>query len=44
VTWFNYANLMQKMGQIEKAKEMYEKALQIDPNFEPAREELGKLQ
>ena len=44
VTWFNYANLMQKTGQIEKAKEMYEKALQIDPEFEPAREELEKLQ
>lgn len=44
VTWFNYANLMQKMGQVEKAKEMYTKALQIDPEFEPAREELEKLQ
>jgi Tfp pilus assembly protein PilF len=44
VTWFNYANLMQKMEQIEKAKEMYAKALQIDPEFEPAREELEKLQ
>lgn len=35
---------MQKMEQIEKAKEMYAKALQIDPEFEPAHEELEKLQ
>ena len=43
MTYFNYANLLVEMGELDQAKAMYEKALEIAPDLEAAREELEKL-
>ena len=43
VTFYNYGNLLLDMNELEKAKEMYTKALEIDPNFSEAKSELEKL-
>jgi len=43
ITWFNYAGLMISLGKIDEAKEMLTKALEINPSFEEAKEELERL-
>ena len=43
VSYFNYANLLVEMGRISEAKTMYEKALEIEPDLDAAKEELEKL-
>lgn len=43
VTYYNYGNLMIDMKNEDVAREMYEKALELDPEFEQAQEELEKL-
>ena len=44
VTYYNYGNLMIDMKNEDVAREMYVKALELDPEFEQAKEELEKLQ
>lgn len=43
ITYYNYGNLLVDMKHIDEAKEMYKKALEINPEFKEAREELQKL-
>jgi len=43
VSYFNYANLLVDMKRIAEAKLMYEKALEIAPDLDAAKEELEKL-
>jgi len=43
VTYYNFGNLHVDMDNIEEAKEMYQKALELDPAFSQAKEELEKL-
>jgi len=43
-TYYNYGNLMLDMKNEDVAKEMYVKALELNPEFEQAKEELAKLQ
>lgn len=43
-TYFNYGNLMVDMGNKDVAIEMYKKAIEIDPDFSQAKEELSKLE
>ena len=43
MTYFNYANLLVEMGEKEAAKTMYEKALELKPDFMQAKFELEKL-
>jgi tetratricopeptide (TPR) repeat protein len=43
VTHYNYGNLLVDMQHPEQAKEMYKKALEINPDFVEAKEELEKL-
>ena len=43
VTYYNYANLMLDMNNEDVAREMYTKALELDPEFKEAKEELEKL-
>ena len=43
VSYFNYANLLVDMKRIAEAKMMYERALEIEPDLEAAKEELEKL-
>jgi len=40
---FNYANILLDLNHKEEAKKEYEKALEIDPTLEAAKEELEKL-
>ena len=42
-TYYNYGNLLVDMEHFDEAKNMYEKALKIDPDFNEAKDELGKL-
>jgi len=44
ITYYNYGNLLVDMKQLDAAKEMYKKALALDPDFKEAKEELEKLQ
>lgn len=44
VTYYNYGNLMVDMKNEDVAREMYAKAIELDPEFEQAKEELEKLQ
>ena len=44
ITFYNYGNLLVDMEHFEEAKEMYENAIELNPNFEEAKEELKKLQ
>jgi len=44
VTYYNYGNLLVDMQHNEEAIEMYKKALEINPEFSEAKEELEKLQ
>jgi len=43
VTYYNYGNLLVDMQHPEEAKEMYKKALEVNPEFSEAKEELEKL-
>ena len=40
---FNYANILLDLNHKEEAKEEYKKALELNPNFKEAKEELEKL-
>ena len=44
ITYYNYGNLLQDMKHKEEAIEMYLKALEINPEFSEAKEELKKLE
>ncbi len=43
ITYYNYGNLLVDMKHTDEAKEMYKKALEINPEFKEAQEELQKL-
>ena len=43
LTYYNYGNLLVEIESREEAKEMYQKALELNPEFEEAKEELAKL-
>ncbi len=43
VTYYNYGNLLQDLERLAEAKVMYAKALELNPEFTQAREELEKL-
>lgn len=43
VTHYNYGNLLVDMKNTEQALEMYEKAVELDPEFTHAQEEIAKL-
>lgn len=44
ITYYNYGNLLVDMENKEEAIMMYEKAIEINPDFLEARDELEKLQ
>lgn len=44
ITYYNYGNLLVDTEHLEEAKEMYKKALELNPEFLEAEEELKKLQ
>ena len=44
ITFYNYGNLLVDMEHFEEAKEMYVNSIELNPNFEEAKEELEKLQ
>lgn len=44
ITYYNYGNLLVEIESKEEAKEMYEKAIELNSDFEEAKEELAKLQ
>ncbi|MEA2100007.1 MAG: tetratricopeptide repeat protein [Campylobacterota bacterium] len=44
VTYYNYGNLLVDMQHNEEAIEMYKKALEINPDFEEAKQELETLE
>lgn len=43
ITYYNYGNLLVDMKHDEEAAAMYEKAIEINPDFNEAKEELKKL-
>ena len=43
ITYYNYGNLLVDMEHREEAIEMYEKAIEFNPEFEEAKVELAKL-
>ena len=43
ITYYNYGNLLMDMNNPDKAKKMYEKAIELDSDFKEAKEELSKL-
>lgn len=43
ITYYNYGNLLVEIDSKEEAKEMYEKAIELNPDFEEAKVELEKL-
>lgn len=43
VTYYNYGNLLVDMQKGDEAKEMYKRALEVNPDFDEAKEELEKL-
>jgi tetratricopeptide (TPR) repeat protein len=43
ITYYNYGNLLQDMDHQEEAIEMYTKAIELNPDFNEAKEELSKL-
>ncbi|WP_415396688.1 tetratricopeptide repeat protein [Sulfurimonas sp. CS5] len=43
ITYYNFGNLLVDMKHPEEAKNMYQKALEINPDFSEAKEELEKL-
>ena len=44
ITYYNYGNLLVETESKEEAQEMYKKAIELNPDFEEAKEELEKLQ
>ena len=44
ITYYNYGNLLVDMEQKEEAMQMYKKAIEINPEFSEAKEELRKLE
>jgi len=44
ITFYNYGNLLVDMEHFEEAKEMYTNAIELNPDFSEAKEELEKLQ
>ncbi len=44
IIYYNYGNLLVDMKHLDKAKEMYKKALELDADFTEAKEELAKLE
>lgn len=42
-TYYNYGNLLVDMKSFDEAKFMYEKAIELDPDFEEAKKELEKI-
>ena len=43
ITYYNYGNLYADTDHIEEAKRMYLRALELNPDFDEAKEELEKL-
>ncbi len=43
LTYYNFGNLLVEMQHPDEAKEMYKKAIKIDPEFSEAKEELEKI-
>jgi tetratricopeptide (TPR) repeat protein len=43
ITYYNFGNLFVDMKHFEEAKDMYTRALEADPDFSQAKEELEKL-
>lgn len=43
ITYYNYGNLLVDEKEFEEAKKMYKKALELDPDFKEAQEELSKI-
>lgn len=44
ITYYNYGNLLVDMQKKEEASVMYKKAVELNPDFSEAKEELQKLQ
>jgi len=44
ITYYNYGNLLVDIESKEEAMQMYKKALELNPEFSEAQEELDKLQ
>lgn len=44
LTYYNFGNLLVDMQKDEEALEMYKKAIELNPDFNEAKEELEKLQ
>jgi len=44
ITFYNYGNLLVDMEHLEEAKKMYINAIELNPDFIEAKEELEKLQ
>jgi len=44
ITFYNYGNLLVDMEHLEEAKKMYINAIELNPDFVEAKEELEKLQ
>lgn len=44
ITYYNYGNLMLDMESEDAALEMYQKAIELNPDFKEAKEELAKLE
>ena len=44
ITHYNYGNLLVEMQHFDEAKAMYKKAIEINPDFSEAKEELEKLE
>lgn len=44
ITFYNYGNLLVDMEHFEEAKEMYINAIELNPDFKEAKEELEKIQ
>jgi len=43
ITYFNYGNLLNDMKLFDEAKDMYNRAIELDPGFAEAKEELQKV-
>lgn len=43
ISYYNYGNLLVDMKHFDEAKEMYQKALELDGDFKQAKEELDRL-
>ena len=43
LTFYNFSNLLVKLGEIDAAKDGYNRTLELDPDFKEAREALSSL-